>query len=197
MLDVTRCHHLASLQTLICFALFLISTARLATAHTYVGLAISAAMKMGLHCVAPEGGSFSDKETDMRRRVFWTITKLDIYISSILGLPTMFNPAEAETTSPSAVEKVVERLKAPGAPRNAEGYPLMCAARHLELMLITAKMVAAVCHSEAELVPGKTRLRMLRISRSKIHNLENELQEWRKKTVELIQDGDDSTQSTM
>lgn len=197
MLDITRCHHIASLQTLICFALFLMSTARIATAQTYIGLAISGAFKMGIHTAVSRNDPFTSHEADMRRRVFWTITKLDIYASSCLGLPPMSNPLESDMVSQHNIDQVITDVRE-GNPIHSgkEALPLMCAARHLELTLITAK-INQTLYLSPEVAPRKSKLRTLKVSRAKIHKLEIEILEWRKRTAELLDREMDSIRAKM
>lgn len=100
MLDLEHCRDIHTLQTLVCLILFLISTARLATAHTLIGLAVAAAMRMGLHSQASCDG-LCELERYIQRRTFWTIVMLDIYSGTVLGLPGMIKLDYVDQPKPS------------------------------------------------------------------------------------------------
>ena len=85
-----------------CLILFLFSTARIATAHTFIGLAVATSMRMGLHSQTSCEG-LSDLEIDLRRGVFWTIVKLDLYSGTILGLPSMVNLDYVDQPKPNGL----------------------------------------------------------------------------------------------
>lgn len=104
MVDLDQCRNILGLQTLLCFILFLMSTARLATAHTFVGLAVSASMRMGLHTQASCGG-LSEFEKDNRRRVFWAVVNLEMYCSEVLGLPGVINLDYVDQPKPSGLPR--------------------------------------------------------------------------------------------
>jgi hypothetical protein len=64
------CVSKSELQALICLALFLMSTSRLATAQNLIALAVSASMRMGLHSQTSCSG-LTPLSREIRIRVFW------------------------------------------------------------------------------------------------------------------------------
>ncbi|ETN44027.1 uncharacterized protein HMPREF1541_10892 [Cyphellophora europaea CBS 101466] len=50
LLDVTQSDNLITVQALLCGAIFLMSTSRIARAHAFLSLASSGAIRLGLHC---------------------------------------------------------------------------------------------------------------------------------------------------
>lgn len=65
--------------------LFLQSSAKLSTCYSYVGIALRSALRLGLHrnVVA----DFNPIERELRKRIFWVVRKMDVYVSTLLGLP--------------------------------------------------------------------------------------------------------------
>ncbi|KAJ6142448.1 hypothetical protein N7471_001901 [Penicillium samsonianum] len=62
----------------ICFmVLFLLSSAKLSTCYSYVGIALRSSLRLGLHCkVATD---FNPIERELRKRIFWVVRKMDVY----------------------------------------------------------------------------------------------------------------------
>lgn len=141
MIDVTNCRDVNSLQVLICFILFLMSTARLATSHTYTGLALTSAIRLGLHSQGPINDSFSEEALAERRRVFQTIIKMDIYTSSVLGLPTLTDLPKLERTLLQDINLDLDSTKHPEAPNAGTEMAIVASAKQLEVLLIIAKTV--------------------------------------------------------
>ena len=141
MIDVTNCRDLQSLQVLICFILFLMSTARLVTSHTYTGLALTSAIRLGLHSQGPVNDDFTQDEQDERRRVFETIVKMEIYTSSVLGLPTLTDLPKLE---PGLVRDIGLELQSSRREETNsvhESLSIAAGAKHLEVLLIIAKAI--------------------------------------------------------
>ena len=179
LIDITRSRDLVSLQVLICLALFLMSTARIATAHTYIGLAVSNAMKLGLHSSAPSKLiSFSELEQDMRGRVFWTIVQLDMYMASVLGLPALINREKLDNWKPKIAEDEIQRLR--DAQNPGPNLILAASAKHHELLSIISKANAILyprpAHTSKEGIKPSTIL----VKSSKIKEIEHEYRQWRK-----------------
>lgn len=184
MLDITRCQDLMALQTLICISLFLMSTARMATAHTYISLAVASAMRQGLHCQIPLEEPISDHERDMRRRIFWTVTRLDLYTSAVLGLPPMIKPGEVDMLSASFIEREFQR-----ALRNISSnyeYQVAASAKHLELLMISTRTIQLLYARPGHPAPAKLDTRTMSVSHTKITELEDGLRKWRESAAPLL-----------
>ena len=141
MMDVTNCRDIESLQTLICFILFLMSTARLVTSHTYTGLALTSAIRLGLHSQGPVNDAFTEEEQGERRRVFETIVKMDIYTSSVLGLPSLTDLPKLESTLMRDVQLELESSQKDENTAVYESLAVAAGAKHLEVLLIIAKTI--------------------------------------------------------
>ncbi|OAP61627.1 hypothetical protein AYL99_03830 [Fonsecaea erecta] len=178
MVDLDRCRDISTLQTLLCFVLFLMSTARLATAHTFIGLAVAAAMRMGLHSQASCEG-LSDLEKDIRRRTFWTIVKLDIYSGTVLGLPGMIKLDYVDQPKPSGHINDYADEDSGGFASLSTRRMFAASAQYLDVLLIMSKVVQKLypktdseAHREGE--PKK-----IYVSNATILEIENEFKAWR------------------
>ena len=87
MLRPVEVTDVTSLQAVLCAIVFLLSTSRMASAHSLIGTACSAALRLGLHSHA--GGPHSNTATERtsRIRLLATVMRLDLFTSLILDLP--------------------------------------------------------------------------------------------------------------
>ncbi|KAJ5042853.1 uncharacterized protein L3040_004245 [Drepanopeziza brunnea f. sp. 'multigermtubi'] len=98
-------------QTLLIIAQFLQSTPSPSQCWTSLGLACRIAQGLGLH--AEDRGSRTDaKEVELRRRVWYGCTMMDIEASMTLGRP-MMTPCQITIPLPSATEDEALRLNQP------------------------------------------------------------------------------------
>lgn len=102
LLDITDCRDLTTLQTICFMVLFLQSTAKLSTCYSYVGIALRASLRLGLH--RKVDANFDPVETELRKRIFWTVRKMDIYVSSLLGLPQMVSEEDIDQEYPLDID---------------------------------------------------------------------------------------------
>ena len=180
MVDISRCRNLLALQALIGFVLFLMSTARLATSHTYIGLAVTSAMRLGLSSYSIHTESMPDSERDLRRRVFYTIVKLDIYTAQVLGLPILTNIQELKDADPEQWAQDVRQLKNQSSLEAFGAIAAASSAKYLELLIIIHKMAKRVFPRPDARAAGDTRRRVLLIKTSEIMEAQRELEQWRK-----------------
>lgn len=102
LMDVADCRDLAAIQAIIFIIYFLQCSAKLSTCYAYVGIALRSALRMGLHRSINKG--FNPLECEMRKRVFWTIRKLDIYMAVMLGLPQTLIDQDIDQEYPIEVD---------------------------------------------------------------------------------------------
>lgn len=178
MIDVTRCHDMVALQTVLIFALFLMSTARLATAHTYIALAAAASMRMGMHSQTTYG-HFPPRHNEARRRIFWTIVKLDIYTGTILGLPGLVNLSHVDQIRPSGT--IDDYLYAEEGTITSRDKRRMYAAsaQYRELLLIIAEMVQRLYPKTEHEAKQVRKSRRMLISSAVINEVERQFKVWR------------------
>lgn len=178
MVDVTHCHDMVALQTILIFAMFLMSTARIATAHTYVALAAAAAMRMGLHSQTTYD-KFSPRQNEARRRIFWTIVKLDIYTGTVLGLPGLVNLSHVDQIRPSgSLDDYIFSDEATSGSRDKQRM-FAASAQYRELLLLIADMVQRLYPKTEQEAKQVRKSRKMLISSAVITDVERQFKEWR------------------
>ena len=139
MIDITDCRDLTALQTVLFMIIFLQSSAKMATCYSFVGIALTSSLRMGLHrCVSVD---FNPVVCETRKRIFWVIRKMDTYISALLGLPKTISDEDVDQELPLEIDdEYITKDKILPMP---EGQLSMIAAgnAHIQLMRILAKVV--------------------------------------------------------
>lgn len=136
LLDTGRCDDLVSLQALLCSASFLISTSRIAAAHGVIGLATSAATRLGLHNGVTCQMSMTQDEKEMRILVFAALVKMDLYASLILDLPRFIQD--------EFVDACLHDVRELSGYRGKLALGHRASIKHLELLRSTCKARQAV-----------------------------------------------------
>ena len=178
MIDLDRCRDIPTLQTLLCLVLFLISTARLATAHTFIGLAVAAAMRMGLHSQASCEG-LSDVEKYVRRRTFWTIVKLDIYSGTVLGLPGMIRLDYVDQPKPGAHIRDYANEAQGGFASLTTQRMFAASAQYLDVLMILSKVVQKLYPKTDAEAHRVSEAKKIYVSNTTILEIENDFKAWR------------------
>ncbi|KAF1985238.1 hypothetical protein K402DRAFT_422203 [Aulographum hederae CBS 113979] len=102
LLDITDCRDLVGLQAVLFMILFLQSSAKLSTCYSYIGVATRVALRMGLH--RSFSTNFDPIENETRKRLFWVIRKMDIYVGALLGLPHTVSDDDIDQEMPAEVD---------------------------------------------------------------------------------------------
>ncbi|KAM9915477.1 hypothetical protein OXX80_014011, partial [Metschnikowia pulcherrima] len=103
LIDITNVSDIPAIQTIVMMIIYLQCSARLSTCYSYIGIALRSALKEGLHRnleVFQSRRKLDPIEIDTRKRLFYTIYKMDIYINSLLGLPGSINEDEFDQEFP-------------------------------------------------------------------------------------------------
>ncbi|KAK4085570.1 transcriptional regulator family: Fungal Specific TF [Trichoderma aggressivum f. europaeum] len=178
--DVTECRSLVSIQTLVFIILFLQSTANLNTCYSFVGIALRSALRMGLHRHL-QHERIGNIEQQVRRRVFYVIRQMDIYVSTMLGFPLLLNSDDVDQQYPIEVDD--EFIRPEGILQPAPGTASFFQAfnAHSRLMDILGKITKYIYPTKSV---GQTVLRgdkpssTYLISYSKIKEIETDLHNW-------------------
>jgi len=190
MVDITACRNLRSMQILLCFALFLISTARIASAHAFISLACSSALRLGLHHRSTHDANISKQDRDTRRNVFWTTIKLDMYVSAVLGLPAFLDVRDVDPAIDLTVAEVLEEANS-GLPER-EAVLLGGAAKHLEIMRIISKAIKTLYPMPTfeNVASGNGNIS---VSIRSLEEIEAQFRTWGESTSSLLEKGDDGS----
>jgi hypothetical protein len=174
LLDITDCRDLVTIQAIVFMILFLQSSAKLPTCYAYIGIALRACCRLGLHRNLPN--KFSPIESEERKRIFWLVRKLDSYVGAALGLPQLLSDEDIDQELPTEVndEFITEQQI---LPMPAGTFPLIRATNsHTRLMGIMRKVVRYVYPLKS--LDSSKADGVYSISHKRIRELEKDLQGW-------------------
>lgn len=146
LIDITNVSDIPSIQTIVMMVLYLQCSARLLTCYLYIGIAMRSALKEGLHRDLSVFQSSKRKldpiEEDTRKRLFYTIYKMDIYINSLLGLPRLIGEDEFDQLLPEELDDDnITREAYEYEKQNGKLSSLGVANHHTKLLMILAHVV--------------------------------------------------------
>lgn len=174
-MDITDCRDLTSLQAILFMIMFLQASANLSTCYSYIGIALRSALRMGLH--RNLAGNFNPIERETRKRVFWTIRKMDTYVSALLGFPKMLSEEDIDQELPMEVddEYITKEAILP-MPEGKISLYAACNA-HTRLMAILSKVIKYIypLRGVEESSRGSY---SYAISHARIREIERDLQDW-------------------
>lgn len=181
--DLAECRDLTCLQALVFMILFLQATSNLSACYAFLGIALRSAMRMGLHRHL-EHHLISPIEQQVRRRVFYVVRQMDIYVSTLLGFPLVLRNEDVDQLYPSEVDD--EYVRKDGILTPPAGTPSIYEAfnANTRLMEILAKIVKHVypLHGiQQSSRPGCGKGEMgttYVISYARIKEIEQDLQVW-------------------
>lgn len=138
--DITECRDLVSLQALLFMILFLQATSNLSGCYAFLGIALRAALRMGLHRHLPHV-QLTPIEDESRRRVFYAIRCMDTYVSALLGFPILLQDTDIDQPLPTEVddEYITKDAILKPPPGKTSFFEAMNA--HVRLMKILAKII--------------------------------------------------------
>uniref|UniRef100_A0A060SZM7 ARAD1C01848p n=1 Tax=Blastobotrys adeninivorans TaxID=409370 RepID=A0A060SZM7_BLAAD len=168
MLDITDCRDVYSIQSVVMMILFLQCSSRLSTCYSYIGIALRAALRLGLH--RKVNHSFNPIELETRKRLFWAIRKMDIYVNSMLGLPRGISDNDFDQEMPAEIDD--ENITEDGYYPQKDGKLSSSAISNSHTRLMTI-----LGHIISEIYPVK-RINTPTAFYEKIDKLEAEITEW-------------------
>ncbi|KAL1979176.1 hypothetical protein VTN96DRAFT_6594 [Rasamsonia emersonii] len=188
LLDITDCRDLTSLQAICFMVLFLQSSAKLSTCYSYVGIAQRAALRLGLHRSVT--ANFNPVEQELRKRIFWVIRKMDVYVSTLLGLPQMVSDEDIDQEYPLEIDD--EFITPEGIlPMPPGRISLMAGANaHARLVDIIVKVVKYIYPVKNAKHRSKGEHTYM-VSHSKIREIERDLQAWMEALPPALRHGDE------
>ncbi|EEH04744.1 conserved hypothetical protein [Histoplasma capsulatum G186AR] len=187
LLDITECRDLTSLQTVCFMILFLQSSANISTCYSYIGIALRASLRLGLH--RSVSANFNPIELETRKRVFWVVRKMDVHVSTILGLPSMLSEDDIDQEYPQAVDDefiTAERI----LPVPLNHITLMAGVNaHIRLGRIVMKVLKYIYPIK---IANQSANHTYMVSHSKIRELERDLQAWHEDLPDSFRPGGDA-----
>lgn len=171
------CRDLHALQAIIFMILFLQSSAKLSTCYAYIGIALRSALRMGLH--RSMNDRFNPIENETRKRIFWVIRKMDIYVGALLGLPHTMSSEEIDQELPAELDdEYITETEYLTQPPGSVSLITACNA-HTTLIDILAKVVRIVypIKGKTHILQGQ-KIMSYTVSYADIRELERDLQLW-------------------
>ncbi|KAJ5174520.1 uncharacterized protein N7482_000397 [Penicillium canariense] len=186
LLEITDCRDLTSLQAICFMVLFLQSSAKLSTCYSYIGIALRSALRLGLH--RSVAADFNPVERELRKRIFWVVRKMDVYVSTLLGLPQMLSDDDIDQEYP--METDGEFITAEGIIPMPAGYtPLMAGCNaHTRLCNVVLKVVKYIYPVKNACYRSKFDQRYM-VSHAKIREIERDLQAWMEELPPALRPG--------
>lgn len=166
---------LTAIQVMLCLALYLKAASAPTKVHAYVGAAASAALRLGIHEQIP---CYPKDESAQRQRVWSTIRVLDIYTSTVLGIPSITATA---FTDQSAFPPL-------STGSNAE---LVASDAHMDLLDILAKAISSTyCSPSVERPNGRG---SYRVPKESLQYGSDDLESWAQNYLVLFQNPEHMT----
>jgi Fungal specific transcription factor domain len=174
LMDITDCRDLPSLQAVVCMILFLQSSAKLSVCYSYIGIALHSAIRLGLHRSIK--GNFDPIETEIRKRLFWQIRKMSIYVGAMLGLPISLSDDDIDQTLPEEIDD--EYLTIDGPRPMPSGYTPLASAMnaHTRLVMILRKVTKYIYPIKG--IHNTDRPQSYSVSHAKVREIERDLSAW-------------------
>lgn len=195
MLDIAHLRTVVSLQAIISLILFLVSTARMASAHAFLGAACAAAMRQGLHFRSTHEADLPDEERRVRRRVFWAIMNLDMYITSILGLPPFMDLSAVDPAIDLTIEAALREGNTNAGVPSPAGVALMASAKHIELLRVVFKAQRTLFPKPVDPPDAALRNGKIQVSVRKLEKVEAQFRKWAMSLTEILSHPDDSIET--
>ena len=179
-LDIAQCADLISMQTLLCLITFLVTTSRLTSAYTYLGIACTSALRLGLHKDIGKEVSLSDTQQEARLRVMLAVLQLDTLVSIVLDMPARIqpdcvDPAVLTALQPSSIKA---RPSTPDSIPEPEAK-FTAGAKHLQLLSLTATGLRSIfVRSSQKDIPTKDEVET--VDTKKMAEAEDGFRRWAK-----------------
>ncbi|KAJ4144619.1 hypothetical protein LMH87_003494 [Akanthomyces muscarius] len=176
--DIGDCRTLTSIQALLFMTLFLQSTSNLSSCYAILGIAMRSCLRMGLHRHL-QHARLNPIEEQLRKRIFYVVRQMDIYVSTMLGLPLMLSADDIDQPFPMEVDD--DYVTNQGVMRPPPGSSSFFEAfnAHTRLMDVLAKISKLIYPIKMQ---GSVKIEMggagNPVSYTRIKEIEGELQRW-------------------
>lgn len=195
MLDIAHLRSIVALQSIIALVLFLISTARMGSAYSFLGAACASAIRQGLHHRSTHEASIPNNERRVRRRVFWATMNLDMYVSGTLGLPAFMDLTTVDPAIDLTLEHALREAQKNEDLLIDNRLALEASAKHIELMRIVFKAQAALYPGPKDPPDAKKQNGTISISVAKLQEVENQFREWAESLTTILSHPSDTVEA--
>lgn len=176
LIDITDAKDIYAIQTIVMLIIFLQCSARLSTCYSYIGVGLRSALREGLH--RKLNHRFNLIELEVRKRIFWTIRKMDIYVNSMLGLPRSIAEEDFDQDMPIELddENITETEYLPQEPGKISSAAIANA--HTRLITILSHIIANIYPIKLNKGKHTSNANIFHTAHFKVSAMENELREW-------------------
>ncbi|KAA8911893.1 hypothetical protein TRICI_003686 [Trichomonascus ciferrii] len=181
LLDITDCRDLYSIQSVVMMVMFLQCSARLSTCYSYIGIALRSALRAGLH--RQVNYNFNPIELETRKRLFWSIRKMDIYVNAVLGLPRSIDDEDFDQELPMEIDD--ENITEDGYYPQKEGK-----LSSAEISNAHTKLMTILGHIMTNIYPVKPSSSTTS-TYAKVEELEAEISNWYQEVPQYLKPGAD------
>ncbi len=127
------------MQTILCLITFLVTTSRLTSAYTYLGIACTSALRLGLHKEIDREITLPDSQQEARLRIMLAVLQLDTFVSILLDMPARINPGSVDSSVLAALQPPSTKKPSGSTEALTEAQAKYAAsAKHLQMLLLTA-----------------------------------------------------------
>ena len=158
------------------------------TAHPFLGVACSSALRLGLHVQSHNSPALVSERNCNQSRTFITIRKLDLYSSLILGLPTFLQPQNWETArSTSDPDLSVQYTPTSDKHKYTDTTRLELSSKGVELLRITLDGVRTIFPTASTSKLGNPSGKGDSVNLRDLENIRDQLQIWVKESTISLQ----------
>lgn len=178
LIDIADARDTYAIQSIVMMIIFLQCSARLSTCYSYIGVALRSSLRAGLH--RKVAYNFHPIELETRKRLFWTIRKMDIYVNAMLGLPRSIAEEDFDQELPEEIDD--ENITEDGYFPQKEGKISSAgiANAHTRLITILSHVMKQIypVKQEATEQDGATEAPLYNVAHTKVTEMEDEIREW-------------------
>lgn len=173
LIDIADARDTYAIQSIVMMIIFLQCSARLSTCYSYIGVALRSALRAGLHRKVQY--NFDPIELETRKRLFWTIRKMDIYVNAMLGLPRSTAESDFDQELPDEIddENITEDAYFPQQKGKLSSTGIANA--HTRLITILSHIMKYIYPVKQEDVASSL---LYNVTHSKVSKMEAEIRDW-------------------
>ncbi|KAF5101857.1 hypothetical protein D0Z00_000719 [Geotrichum galactomycetum] len=176
LIDIADARDTYAIQSIVMMIIFLQCSARLSTCYSYIGVALRSALRAGLH--RKVAYNFNPIELETRRRLFWTIRKMDIYVNAMLGLPRSTAESDFDQELPEEIddENITEEAYFPQEKGKLSSAGIANA--HTRLITILSHIMKHIYPVKQEEAIDSDSKPLYNVTHTKVAEMEQEIREW-------------------
>ena len=126
------------MQTILCLITFLITTSRLTSAYTYLGIACTSALRLGLNRDLGKELSLPGTQHEARLRIMLAVLQLDTFVSTVLNMPARINPECVDPSVLAALQPHSTKRPYTTDDMSETRAKFAASAKHLQILCLTA-----------------------------------------------------------